>query len=62
MIGNLSSSGTVVLLKLDILHSLESYVRSVYYITFRLTLYFQVQFIKVHCTAIAKNAIELNAN
>ena len=40
--GNLSSSGTVVLLKFDKLYSLENYVRSVYYRTFPLTLYFQV--------------------
>ena len=33
-------------------------LRSVYYNTFPLTLYFQVQFIKVHCTATAKNTIK----
>ena len=38
------------------LYSLENYVRSVYYNTFPLTLYFQVEFLKVHSTATAKNA------
>ena len=51
--GNLSSSGTAVLLKCDALYLLKNYVRSVYYNTFLLTLYFQVQFIKFHCTAFA---------
>ena len=40
------------------LYSLEKYVRAVYYNTFPLTLYFKVQFKKVHCTANAKNAIK----
>ena len=38
--GNLSSSGTVVFLNFDTLHSLENYVKSLYYNTFQLTLYF----------------------
>ena len=54
--GNLSSSGTAVLLKFDTLHSLQSYIKSVYYSCYPLTLYFQVQFIKVDCTASTKNA------
>ena len=54
---NLSSSGTLVL-KFVTLYSLKNYVRSVYYNIFPLTLYFQVQFMKVHCTAIAKNAVK----
>ena len=49
---NLLNSGTAVLPKFDALYLLENYVRSVYYNTFLLTLYFEVQFIKVHCTAI----------
>ena len=57
-IGNLQSSGTAVLIKHDTLYSLESYIRSVYYNTFCLTLYFKMQFIKIHCTANAKNAIK----
>lgn len=52
---NLSSSGTEVLLKFDLLYSLGNYIRSVYYNTYPPMYYFQVQFIKVHCTV---NAIE----
>ena len=40
------------------LYTLENYVRSVYYNTFPLTLYFHLQFIKVHCTGNTKNAIK----
>ena len=56
--GNISSSGTAVLQKFDTLFSLENYIKSVYYNTYPLTLYFQVQFMKLHCTENAKNAIE----
>ena len=56
--GNLSSSAAAILLKLDTLCPLENYVRSVYYNTFPLILYFQMQFIKAHCTGIAKKAIK----
>ena len=56
--GNLSSFGTAVLLKFHTLYSLENYVKLVYCNTFPLTLYFHVQFVKVHCTATAKNAIK----
>ena len=56
--GNLSSSGTAVLLKFDMLYSLENYVRSVYDNIFPPILYFQLQLKKVHCTATAKNAIK----
>ena len=38
--GNLSSSGTAVLLKFDLLYSLENYIRSVYYNAYPRTLYF----------------------
>ena len=55
---NISSSGTAVLLKSDTLFSPENYTKSVYYNTYPLTLYFQVQFMKVHCTENAKNAIK----
>ena len=55
---NLSSSGTAVLLKFDSLYSLENYIWPVYYNPDSWTLYFQVQFIKVHCTVNAKNAIK----
>ena len=57
--GNISSSGTAVLLKFDTLfYSLENYTKSVHYNAYPLTLYFQVQFMKVHCTENAKNAIK----
>ena len=44
--GNLSSSSTAILLNFDTLHSLENYVKSVYFI-FLLNLYFQVQFMNI---------------
>ena len=56
--GNLSSSGTTVLLKFDALYSLENYIRSVYYNAYPMTLYFQLQIIKVHCTATAKSVLK----
>ena len=56
--GNLSSSGTAVLLKFKTLHSLENYIKSVYYNAHSVTLYFQVQFIKVHSIVNAKSAIK----
>ena len=56
--GNLSSSGTAVLLKFDTLHSLENYIRSLYYNAYPMTLYFQLQFIKFHCTVNVKSAIK----
>ena len=55
---NISSSGTAVLLKFDTLFSLENDIKSVYYNTYPLMLQFQVQFMKVHCTENAKNAIK----
>ena len=55
---NLSSSGTAGLLKFDRLHSLENYLRFDYCNIFSPTLYFQVQFIKVQCIAIAKGVIK----
>ena len=56
--GNLSSSGTTVLLKFESLNSLENYIRSVYYNTFPQVLYFQVQLIKVHCSSNTKTGIK----
>ena len=56
--GNLSSSGIAVLLNFDSLNSLENYVRSVYCNTFPQTLYFQMEFLKVHCSANTKTAIK----
>ena len=54
--GNLSSSSTAVLLKLDTLRLLQSYIIYIYYNSYPLTLYFKVQFIKVDCTTSPKNA------
>ena len=56
--GNLSFSCRAILLKFDTLCLLENYVKSVYYNSFPLTLYFQQQFIKVFYPANAKNAIK----
>ena len=58
--GNLSSSGTAVPLKFDTWHLLENYIKSVYYYNADLMtlMYFQMQFMKVHCTGDAKSAIK----
>ena len=56
--GNLSSSGTAVLLKFDSLNLLENFIRLVYYNTFPQNLFFQVQFIKVHCSVNTKTVIK----
>ena len=56
--GNISSSGTAVLLKFDTLFSLENYIKSVYHNTYPLTLYFRAQFMKAHCTENAKIAVK----
>ena len=56
--GNVSSSGTAVLFKFDTLLSLENYIRSVYYNAYPLTLYFQIQSIKVDCTVNTRTAIK----
>ena len=55
--GNLSSFVTAVLLKFGTLYSLGNY-RWVYYNAYPLILFFQVQFIKVHCTVNASSAIK----
>ena len=47
---------TAVFLKLDTLHLLGNYLKSVYYNTYPLALYFQVQFTKAHCSLNANNA------
>ena len=56
--GNLSGSGTEVLLKFGSLNSLENYIRLVNYNTFLHALYFQVQYIKVHCSVNTKTAVK----
>ena len=56
--GDVSSFGTAVLIKFDTLRSSKNYIRSVYYNAYPLTLYFQMQFIKVDCTVNARTAIK----
>ena len=56
--GNISSSGTAVLLKFDTVFSPEDYIKSVYYNTYPLTLSFQGQFMKINCPDNAKNAFK----
>ena len=55
---NLSSSGTPYLLNFTTFHSLENCIRSVYYNAYLITLYFSLQFIKLHCTVNAKSALK----
>ena len=57
-IGRMSATGTAVLLKFDFLQSLENYTKSVYYSNYSMTLYFQVQFLKLKCTENAKSIIK----
>ena len=57
-IGRMSATGTTVLLKFDSLRSLENYIKSVYYSNYPMTLYFQVQFLKIKCTDNADSAIK----
>ena len=56
--GNVSISGTAVLVKFDTLHSLENHIRSVYYNSYPLNLYFQMLIIKADCTVNASTAIK----
>ena len=56
-IGRMSVTGTAVLLKFDSLQSLENYIKSVYFSNYPMTLYFQVQFLKLKCTDNAKSTI-----
>ena len=57
-IGRMSVTGTAVLLKFDSLQSLENYIKSVYFSNYPMTLYFQVQFLKLKCTDNAKSTIK----
>ena len=43
----MSATGKAVWPKLDSLQSLENYIKSVYYSHYPMTLYFQVQFLKL---------------
>lgn len=55
---NLWSSGLEIVLKVDILLSLENYIRSAYYSAYPITLYFQLHFMKIHRIVNAKCVIE----
>ena len=57
-IERMSATGAAVLLKFDLLQSLESYIKSVYYLNYPMTFYFQVQFLKLKCTENTKNTIK----
>ena len=57
-IGRMSATGTAGLLKFDSLQSLENYIKPVYYSNYPMTLYFQVQFLKLKCTENAKSTIK----
>ena len=49
--GNMSQSGTAVLLKFDKFSILEEYIKQIYYNGYNNErLYFQIQFINVVCT------------
>ena len=49
---------TTVLLKFDSLQALENYMKSVYYSNYPMTLYFQLQFLKLKCTENTKSTIK----
>ena len=53
--GNTSAAGTAVLLKFKSLSSLESYIELVYYANYSMTLFFEIEFIRVSCTLDARN-------
>ena len=57
-IGRMSATGRAVLLKFDSLQSLKNYIQSVYYTNYPMTLYFQVQFLKLKCNENAKSTIK----
>ena len=54
----MSATGTAVLLKFDLLQSLENYIKPVCYSNYPMTLYFQVQFLKLKCNENAKSTIK----
>ena len=51
---NISVACTAALLKFESLSSPENYIVSVYYANYLMTLYFQIQFIRVSCTLHAR--------
>ena len=57
-IGRMSVTCTTVFLKFDSLQALENYMKSVYYSNYPMTLYFQLQFLKLKCTENTKSTIK----
>ena len=56
--GRVSATGATVLIKRDSLQSLENYIKLVCYSNYPVTLYFQVQFLKLKCTENRKSTIK----
>ena len=54
----MSATGTAVWLKFDSLQSLKNYTKSVYYLNYPVTLYFQVLYLKLKCTDNTKRTIK----
>ena len=57
-LGRMSTTGTAVLLRFGSLHSLENYIKSVYYSNYSMTPYFLVQFSKLKCIENTKSLIK----
>ena len=51
------ATGRAVFLNFDLSHSLEDYIKLVYYSNYPRPLYFQVQFLKLKCTGNTKDTI-----
>ena len=51
------ATGRAVFLNFDLSHSLEDYIKLVYYSSYPRPLYFQVQFLKLKCTGNTKDTI-----
>ena len=49
------ATGRAVFLNFDLSHSLEDYIKLVYYSNYPRPLYFQVQFLKLKCTGNTKD-------
>ena len=54
----MSATGTAVLLKFDSLQSLKNYIKSVYFSNYPMTLWIQVQFLKLNYTDNTKITIK----
>ena len=57
-IGRISATGTVVLIKFDLLQPLKNYIKSAYYPNYPKTPYFQIQFLKLKLTENTKSSIK----